>query len=170
MTEDGQFSWLDDDDTSAHNYIQKDTVKKREGQKNDATKHLRNKAQNNEFTKINKHGEGRCWWCGDVDKIVSSIYNSCEDCMSRKGCESIMTIMGVKKNHELCDFCGKWKIGVASINTSLDQKCINRVLKVHKLYRKQGGRMNAPIVKLAKKKFGKDYRQILGEGFLPPGA
>ena len=114
MAENGQFSWLDNDDLSAQNRIQIETVKKREGLKNDATRKLRAKAQDNEQTAINRHAEGRCWGCGEQNKIMSTIYNSCEDCIDKKGFESLLTIMGKKMNHELCDFCAEWKIGSES--------------------------------------------------------
>ena len=168
--EKGELSWLDKDDLSAQNRNHINTVKRRLGEKNDATKKLKNKVQDDEYTRINRHSEGRCWYCSEVNKITSSVFNACEDCINSRGNESIMSIVGIKFNHELCDFCGVWKQEVCSINTSLcDVKCCRRVARVHKLYKLAGGRHSAPIIKLAKRQYGKDYRHFLGKGFLPPG-
>lgn len=155
------------DGIDAKDRIQRESYKERKAKETIETHKLRERVQADEQTAINKYSEGFCYRCATKDKILSTLSYVCGDCMEKRGAEGVMCIIVKKHNWEVCDICAEWKFDdVWQLNISYCDSCMKRMLRVHKVYRKKGGRLNAPDEKKKRKIYGKDYREILGDGIM----
>jgi len=137
----------------------------RKSKENDATKKIRKRVQEDEQTRINHYSEGYCYGCSKVDKMLSTLVYVCSSCMEKRGVEGLMCIITRKHNYELCDICGNWEFdNVSQINISFCDSCMRRMLRIHRAYRKKGGKENAPDAVRKRKYYGKDFNEILGNG------
>ncbi len=153
------------DGIDAVDRIQREGYYTRKSKENDATRNLRERVQDDEQTKINKYSEGYCYGCSKIDKILSTLVYVCSDCMEKRGAEGLMAIIVRKHNYELCDICGIWKFdNVSQINISFCDSCMKRMFRIHKAYKKKGGRANAPDEIRKRKIFGKDFNALTGDG------
>lgn len=148
----------------AESEYDKSVSKERAAKENDATLKERSRVQDNEYQKINKHSEGYCWGCHRIDQVISTLIYACVPCMDKKGLETVIRVVARKFKHELCDNCGKWKLDVFQINVSLCPKCMRKVTKIHKLYRKRGGQADSPYANKLKKVYGKGWAEVLQKG------
>jgi len=158
-----RFGWIKDG-LDAKDRIQKNSLKERASKENAHTRKLREAVQADEQTRINTYSEGYCYGCSKTDQVLSTLIYACADCMEKRGTEGIMCLVVKKNNFELCDICGQWKLAqVWQINISFCNSCMRRVFRIHKNYRKTGGRRTAPD-EVLKRKIGKDMNAILGSG------
>lgn len=133
---------------------------------------LREIIQKDEYTRINKYGEGMCWGCMKIDQVISSLWDACAKCIAKRGAEAIMAKTKTKPTEELCDFCGSWQGGskgnfVSQINISMCRSCQGRVHSLHNQYQKTGGREgNHPYYQFLIKKHGKDWKEIMMDGIV----
>lgn len=135
---------------------------------NDIQLKLRELIQKDEQKNINKHSEGYCYGCTRKDYIISSLFYCCQRCMEKRGKECLLALVYQKPSEELCDFCGKWSKPYEcwQINVSLCDSCMFKVKKFHNQYRKGGGREKQnPYYQRLRKKNGKDWKQIMYDGF-----
>ncbi len=151
------------DGIDAVDRIQREGYYDRKSKENDATKKIRERVQDDEQTKINTYSEGYCYGCSKMDKILSTLVYACSDCMEKRGVEGVMCIVIRKHNWELCDICGVWKFDdVSQINISFCDSCMRRMFRIHKEYKKKGGRANAPDEIKKRKYYGKNFNETLG--------
>lgn len=163
----GRLDWVDEG-LDQKDRIQKRDLRERIAKENDITLKERARVQNDEHKKINKYSEGVCYKCHTVDKILSSLFLVCRECLEKQGDEALLNIVTQKRNvWELCDFCEKWIFHeVCQINCSLCNTCLRRVYNLHRLYKDTGGReKNSPDIVRRRKIYGKDYNYILGRIF-----
>ena len=165
MTEGKRLGWIKGG-TDQKDRIQKRDLAERVLKENDITRRERTRVQNDEQKSINIHSEGVCYKCHKMDKILSSLFYVCQECLEKYGDEALLNIIIQKTNiWELCDFCEKWVFHeVCQINCSLCDSCLRRVKKLHRAYRKSGGRnKNSPDIIRRKKIYGKDWSYLLGQ-------
>ncbi|MDE1839684.1 MAG: hypothetical protein KGH87_07170 [Thaumarchaeota archaeon] len=146
----------------------------RESKTNALQLKLREIIQKDDYTKINKYGEGMCWGCMRIDQVISSLWDACGKCIAKRGAEGIMAKTKTKPTEELCDFCGSWEGGrkggrtgnfVSQINISMCRTCQERVHSLHKQYQQGGGREAlSPYYRYLVKKHGKEWKDILMDG------
>lgn len=159
-----RFSWIKDG-LDQKDRIQKDSLKERAGRENDQTRKLRERVQGDEQTRINLYSEGYCYGCNKTDKVLSTLIYMCATCMEKRGTEGLMCLITKKTNWELCDIHGDWSFNdIWQINCSLCNSCMRRLSRIHKTYRKKGGRKNAPDERKKRAIYGKDMNAILGNG------
>jgi len=163
MGEGKRFSWIKDG-LDQKDRIQKDSLKERSALETDVTRKERARVQNDEQKRINLYSEGMCWKCNKYDKVLSSLFYACIECIEKRGDEALLQVVCNKRNvWELCDFCETWVFNdVYQINVSLCDTDLRRVKLLHKAYRKSGGINNRPDVAKRRKIFGKDYNYLLG--------
>jgi len=151
------------DDSSGNARIAREGYEIRKAKENALQMKLRKSVQNDEQKRIDKHNEGVCWGCLKKDYILSSLWMACKKCIDRRGFDSIYTIVKHKSIEDTCDFCGQWTrpFECWQINAGLCESCHNRVIIFHANYRKAGGKNQNPYTKRVRKKYGKDYKQIL---------
>lgn len=139
---------------------------KEERGSNPMSRKIRSIVQGEELTRINKYSEGFCYGCGSNDHVISSLFYICKNCFDNHGREGLLAMVTQIPKEELCDFCGYYRHTVRQINASLCKaRCMERVSRIHAKYRKAGGVQNLhPFIKKMKKKYGKDYKSILGTG------
>lgn len=150
--------------------IQRDILRReKEIQKSEETdikKKLHDLLKNDEQKKITSNSEGYCYGCSTYGNIISNLWYACHPCSVKRGREGLLADVVQKFCEELCDFCGRWDIGVWQKNVSLCDKCVRRVTRIHNKYRKGGGyEQLAPFQKRMFKKYGKDYKKILLQDF-----
>lgn len=163
---DGRWSWIKDG-LDQKDRIQKHDLKERAAKENDATRKERARVQDDEHKSINKYSEGICYKCFKHDFIISSLYYVCMECLEKHGDEALLNIVIQKTNiWELCDFHEKWVFhDVCQVNCSLCNTCQRRIHKLHRAYRKSGGRKNnSPDILRRKQIYGKDYNYLIGQG------
>lgn len=153
------------DGIDAVDRIQREGYKDRKSKENQHTKKIREAVQSDEQTRINKYSEGFCYGCSTVDKVMSTLVYVCGECMEKRQTEGLMQILTKKHNYEVCDIHGDWVLNDCfQINISFCDKCMKRMLKIHRLYRKAGGRDSAPDEKKKRAYYGKDFNELLGTG------
>jgi len=165
----GRFSWIKDG-LDQKDRIQKRDLKERAGKETKVTLKERARVQDDEHKRINRYSEGVCYKCHKVDKIISSLYYVCLECLEKHGDEALLNIVTQKRNvWELCDFHEKWVFHeVCQVNCSLCDTCHRRVKKLHRAYRNSGGRKkNSPDIVKRRKVYGKDYNYLLGQVWNP---
>lgn len=129
-------------------------------------KRLHDTVQNDEQKKVTTYSEGFCYGCNKYDRILSNMWYSCFQCSVKRGREGLLADVVQKFSEELCDFCGRWDIGIWQKNVSLCDKCRRRVTIIHNKYKKGGGyEKMAPFQKRMFKKYGRDYQKILMQDF-----
>jgi len=159
-----RFDWIKDG-LDQKDRIQKHDLKERASKANDQTRALRERVQADEQTRINKYSEGYCYGCNKIDKVTSTLIYSCTTCLEKRGQEGLMALVIRKTSWELCDLHGGWKFNeIWQINCSLCTSCMRRLGKIHREYRKKGGRANAPDERRKRNIYGKDMNAILGSG------
>lgn len=119
-------------------------------------------AQENEYKSLNNYGEGFCYGCNVIDRVLQSVFYICTACYRKRGKEGLFANVILKETEELCDICGYWKFGVWQRNVAFCMKCIDRVEHIHAKYNKTGGM--TPFEKGMRKRHGKDYKTVLTEG------
>lgn len=166
MTEGKRLGWIkggvDQKDRTQYRDLAERVLKE-----TDITRRERARVQDDEQKRINIHSEGVCYKCHKVDKILSSLFYVCRECIEKHGDEALLNIIVQKTNiWELCDFHEKWVFHeVCQINCSLCDSCMRRVKKLHRAYRNSGGRnKNSPDIVRRRKIYGKDYNYLLGTG------
>ena len=129
-------------------------------------KRLHQVVQNDEQKKVTKNSEGFCYGCNKYDRVLSNVWYACVPCSVKRGREGLLADVIQKFTEELCDFCGRWDIGIWQKNVSLCDKCRRNVTRIHHKYQKGGGyeKLN-PFLKRMFKKYGKDYEKILMQDF-----
>lgn len=127
---------------------------------------LREVTQADEQKRVNKYSEGFCYGCNKTDHIISTLFDVCHACRVKKGTEAVLSMpTRGKLKHALCDMCGVWKFDCTQVNASLCRPCMGRMSRLHYAYKKAGGFEGThPFIQRMKKKYGKDYRHILGNG------
>lgn len=167
MGEGKRFDWIKDG-IDQKDRIQKETLKERAALENDITRKERKRVQEDEQKRINLYSEGMCWKCNKYDKVISSLFYACIECMEKRGNEALLQVVCNKRNvWELCDFSEDWVFNdVYQINVSLCDTCMKRVRKLHKAYRNKGGIESKPDVIKRRKIYGKDYNYLLGRAHL----
>jgi len=129
-------------------------------------KRLHDLVQSDEQKKVTPYSEGFCYGCNKYDRVLSNMWMACFTCSVKRGREGLLADVVQKFSEELCDFCGRWDIGVWQKNVSLCDHCRKRVTRIHNKYRKGGGyEKMAPFQKRMFKKYGKDYHKILMQDF-----
>jgi len=129
-------------------------------------KRLHDLVQSDEQKKVTGYSEGFCYGCNKYDRVLSNMWYACHSCSVKRGREGLLADVKQKFSEELCDFCGKWDIGIWQKNVSLCDSCRRRVTRIHKKYKKGGGyEKMAPFQKRMFKKYGKDYQKILLQSF-----
>ena len=89
----------------------------------------------------------------------------CGECMEKRGTEGLMCLLTKKHNYELCDIHAGWELDdVWQINCSMCASCMRRLNKVHKAYRKSGGRKNAPDEIIKRKYYARHPEEEIGNG------
>lgn len=164
LSNDGRLSWIKDG-LDEKDRIQKRDLRERIGKENDITRKERDRVQNDEQKRINLYSEGMCYRCNKIDKVISSLFYVCKECLEKKGSEALLNIVMQKRNvWELCDFHEAWVFHeVCQINCSLCDTCMSRVKRLHKAYKRAGGRASSPDVMRRKRIYGKDYNYLLGK-------
>lgn len=145
--------------------IQLNDLRERIAKENDITLRERARVQNDEQKRINKYSEGMCYRCNKIDKVISSLFYVCKECLEKKGGEALLNIVTQKRNvWELCDFHETWVFHeVCQINCSLCDSCMTRVKRLHRAYRLAGGRNQSPDVRRRRQIYGKDYNYLLAK-------
>lgn len=129
-------------------------------------KKLHDLVQSDEQKKVTGYSEGFCYGCNKYDRVLSNMWYACHPCSVKRGREGLLADVKQKFSEELCDFCGRWDIGIWQKNVSLCDTCRRRVTRIHKKYKKGGGYEKlAPFQKRMFKKYGKDYHKILLQEF-----
>lgn len=129
-------------------------------------KRLHDLVQSDEQKKVTGYSEGFCYGCNKYDRVLSNMWYACHSCSVKRGREGLLADVKQKFSEELCDFCGRWDIGIWQKNVSLCDTCRRRVTRIHKKYKKGGGYEKlAPFQKRMFKKYGKDYHEILMQSF-----
>ena len=153
------------DGIDAVDRIQREGYRERKGKENDQTRKIREAVQDDEQTKINKYSEGFCYGCNKIDKVISTLVYVCGECMEKRGTEGLMQIIVKKHNYELCDIHGDWVYNDSfQINVSFCDSCMKRLFRIHRAYKKAGGRASAPDEKRKRHYYGTDFNEVLGTG------
>ena len=153
------------DGIDAVDSIQRDAYKERKGKENRQTQKLRERVQDDEQTKINNYSEGFCYGCSKIDKVISTLVYVCGECMEKRGVEGLMCLVVKKHNWELCDICADWEFNdVMQVNISFCDSCMKRMFKIHRAYKKAGGKSAAPDEKKKRAYYGTDFNEQLGTG------
>lgn len=152
---------------SEHNdqVIIKESKARRKAEENQVQLKLRKFAMEDEQTRINRYSEGFCYGCSKIDYIISSLFFICRECYQKRGKEGLLANVSLSHAHQLCDICGFWKMNVWQRNVSFCRSCMSRTIEIHNKYRQGGGRMKLdPFITKMRRKYGKDYQKILGDG------
>jgi hypothetical protein len=154
------------DGIDAVDRLQREAYKERKiKEDNSSLRKLRKAVQGDEQTAINRYSEGFCYGCAKKDKIISTLVYVCMECMEKRGSEGLMCIVIKKHNWELCDICGTWQFDdVYQVNLNFCDSCMTRLNRIHKAYKKSGGRKSAPDEKRKRKYYGKNINEQLGSG------
>lgn len=137
--------------------------------KNIHQKKLVESHQRVEETKINKHREGKCYWCESYTFVAPTLVVCCYPCAEKRDLKTILAI-AARKMHGVCEICGKYpklryKYNLAQINVRLCMKCMTKVCLNHRDFNRQGGEQSAnPYYKWLRRKFGKDYPILVTDG------
>lgn len=83
----------------------------------------------------------------------------CFDCIRKRGTEPLLAY-ACTKFYGYCDVCARYKFRLTYLNVRLCRRCYART--VVKSARKNRGELSDPFWAKMRKKYGKDYRQILG--------
>lgn len=157
--------YLDEFDNSQYR-IKKEALEVRQSEDTLIRKKLHDLVQSDEQKKVTSYSEGFCYGCNKYDRVLSNMWYACHPCSVKRGREGLLADVKQKFSEELCDFCGRWDIGVWQKNVSLCDTCRRRVTRIHKKYHKGGGYEKlAPFQKRMFKKYGKDYQKILMQSF-----
>ncbi|NIT99605.1 MAG: hypothetical protein GWN01_01265 [Nitrosopumilaceae archaeon] len=154
------------DELSGEGRIAKEGYEERELKKTDQGRKFREHLQKDEQKAMDKHGEAVCYGCLKKDFALSTLLYCCSDCMRKRGTVALYAIVTRKPAEQVCDFCGRWQkpFDTFQINCSMCNTCMHRVHVFHSEYKKAGGRKSNPFVRRMRKKYGKDYKKILGNG------
>ena len=157
---DGRFVYADVlDEQNVH--------KENAAKETDATLHERKRVQDNEYTKIDKYSEGRCWVCDKRDFILSTLIWGCPKCIDKRGFDGIMGFVTRKMKHEVCDVHNEndyYQMNCSQININVCQSCMRRVIRNHRKFQREGGVKSSPYAKKLQKIYGKDWSKVLGNG------
>ena len=133
-------------------------------QSNDLTKKLWEKHQSDEYTHVDNYKEAICINCFKRDASAATLVDICGECAGKRGREPLLAKV-VDKMYGLCFFCGEHKFHIEQINGRLCRTCHRRVANVTKEYNKKGGMFGAdPFWQSMRKKHGKDWKIIMGQG------
>lgn len=116
----------------------------------------------NEFQKINKYSEGRCYGCATNDYVAAMTLDICYICIGKRGDfydSSLLTFI-MDKAELFCSLCGQWRFGGAHLNARLCRKCGFRVGENLKKYANEGGAMSNPFYQYLRRKQGNDWRWL----------
>ena len=136
---------------------------------NIAQKKLLEAHQANEHTRLDKHGEGICYLCFKRDYVWATVIDVCYPCATKRGPEAILAII---KRIEF-GFCyvhgGYCELvfahNLAHVNVRLCMHCTKLVAERYRVLARKGTHGVDPFWKSMRRKFGKDYEQLLSLGF-----
>lgn len=133
-----------------------------------AARKLLKQRQANEYTRISRRQEGRCFMCQSTNYVTATLIFSCVKCWERRGTESVLAVAS-SKPYGYCDLHGQYgrlepEGVIYQLNARLCQKC-TRVVAKHAHYLAKMGTENVdPFYKWVRRKQGKDWKLLSLDG------